>query len=438
MGYGPREGRIQPLQLIRARKAGRSLFNIPREYPGPVADLHDIVKAHEEWRLREALNLQASENVMSDAARSLLSTDFAHRYTLPDDLVPSLAGLKNAYRGTKHTDAVEELAERHAREVFRSAFASLKPLSGHLAGFLLLQACCKRGDRILVISAAHGGYDGYMPGFLPEYLGLDVQFLPFDPRVWNVDPKAAADLIIETRPRLVLLGASFILFPYNLRWLRGACDDVGTILGYDASHVLGLIAGGEFQKPMLEGVDVLSASTHKSFPGPQGGLFLSNRKDVFDRAMGSFLWRIQDNAHWNRIAATAQVLREMKEFGPAYARQVVANSRVLASQLDKWGFPVKFASQGYSASHQIHVDVEALKEKWSLGPADFADRLEANNLIVDAVGRIGTAEITRMGATEEDMQAIAGLIVRASRGEDVRAEVAGARSRLRLSFAFPP
>src|SRR5439155_1325349 len=84
--------------------------------------------------------------------------------------------------GTKHTDAMEELAERHAREVFRSAFASLKPLSGHLAGFLLLQACCKRGDRILVISAAHGGYDGYMPGFLPEYLGLDVQFLPFDPQ----------------------------------------------------------------------------------------------------------------------------------------------------------------------------------------------------------------------------------------------------------------
>ncbi len=256
--------------------------------------------------------------------------------------------------------------------------------------------------------------------------------------MWNVDPKAAADLIIETRPRLVLLGASFILFPYNLRWLRGACDDVGTILGYDASHVLGLIAGGEFQKPMLEGVDVLSASTHKSFPGPQGGLFLSNRKDLFERAMGSFLWRIQDNAHWNRIAATAQVLREMKEFGPAYARQVVTNSRVLASQLDKWGLPVKFASQGFSATHQIHVDLEALKEKWGLGPADFADRLEANNLIVDAVGRIGTAEITRMGATEDDMQVIAGLIVRAGRAEDVRTEVAEVRSRLRLSFAFPP
>jgi glycine hydroxymethyltransferase len=403
-----------------------------------VADLHDLVKAQEDWRLHQALNLQPSENVMSPEARSLLSSDFAHRYTLPEDLVPALTGLKNAYRGTKHIDAMESLAEQGAREVFRSAYASLKPLSGHLAGFLLLQASCKRGDRVLVISSAHGGYDGYMPGFLPEYLGLRVDFLPFDPRSWNIDAKAAADLIIEAKPRLVLLGASFILFPYNLRWLRGACDDVGAVLGYDASHVLGLIAGGEFQRPMAEGVDVLSASTHKSFPGPQGGLFLSNRRDLFDRAMQTFLWRIQDNAHWNRIAATAQTLREMKEFGGAYAKQVVANTRVLASQLDKWGFPVKFASLGYSASHQIHVDLDRLKETWDLTPAGFADRLEANNLIVDAVGRIGTNEITRMGAIEEDMQEIAGLIVRSSRGEEVRSEVAEVRGRLHLSFVFPP
>ena len=144
---------------------------------------------------------------MSTEARSLLSTDFAHRYTLPEDLVPGLAGLKNAYRGTKHTDAVEALSERFARDLFRSAFASLKPLSGHLAGFMLLQACCKRGDRILVVSSAHGGYDGYMPGYVPDYLGLTVEFLPFDERTWNVDAKAAADAerdfdrkFIEHRP----------------------------------------------------------------------------------------------------------------------------------------------------------------------------------------------------------------------------------------------
>src|SRR2546430_4445085 len=139
---------------------------------------------------------------MSDAARSLLSSDFAHRYTLPDDLVPSLAGLKNAYRGTKNTDAMEELAERHAREVFRSSYASLKPLSGHLAGFMLLQACCKRGDRILVVSSAHGGYAALMPGFLTEHLCLTVDFFSSDDRALNVESEAAADAIIAATPRL--------------------------------------------------------------------------------------------------------------------------------------------------------------------------------------------------------------------------------------------
>src|SRR2546421_11869818 len=188
---------------------------------------------------------------------------------------------------------------------------------------------------------------------------------------------------------------------------------------------------------MTEAVDVLSATTHKSCAGPQGSLFLPNRKGVFAGAMQTFLWRIQDNAHWNRIASTAQVFLEMKEFGGAYARQVYANSRALGKQLDLRGFPVKFASLGYSRCHQIHVDPIALRDAWGLAPAQFADRLEANNLIVDAVGRIGTSEVTRMGATEDEMQSIAGLIVRAARGEDVRSEVAEVRAGFRLSFVFP-
>jgi glycine hydroxymethyltransferase len=402
-----------------------------------VVDLHEIVRDHERWRLQEVLNLQPSENVMSDAARALLATDFVHRYTLPTRYAPGIGAAKNAYRGTRYTDQMETLGEGLAREVFGVSHASLKPLSGHLAGFLMLQACTRRGDRIMVISAEHGGYDGYMPGFLPDYLDLKVDLLPFDEKTWNLDAKKAADAVLEKRPRLVLVGASLILFPYNLRWLRGACDDVNAVLAYDASHVLGLIAGGEFQRPFLEGVDILTASTHKSFPGPQGGMLLSNRADLFDRAMDTIMWRTQDNAHWNRIAATAQVLLEMKAFGVAYAKQVVANSQALGKQLDKWGLPVKFKSLGFSQSHQLLVDIPTLKEKWDLAPWEFADRLERNNLIVDASGRIGTNEITRMGATQEHMQTVAGLMTRAARGEDVRKEVEEMRSQLRLSFVLP-
>ncbi len=402
-----------------------------------MADLHAIVNEHERWRLHDAVNLQPSENVMSEAARSLLASDFVHRYTLPTRFAPLLGEAKNAYRGTRLTDAMEGSAEDLAKEVFGAAHASLKPLSGHLAGFLMLQACTRRGDRIMVISAEHGGYDGYMPGFIPDYLGLQVDFLPFDTRTWNLDPKAAADAVLAKKPRLVLVGASLILFPYNLRWLRGACDDVNAVLAYDASHVFGLLAGGEFQRPFLEGVDILNASTHKSFPGPQGGMLLSARADLFDTAMDTIMWRTQDNANWGRIAATAQVLLEMKAHGKAYAKQIVANSQALGKQLDKWGFPVKFKALGFSQSHQLHVDTAALKETWGLTPWEFADRLEKNNLIVDAVGRIGTNEITRMGAKEETMQIVAGLVARAARGEDVRKEVAEVRATLRLAFVLP-
>ncbi len=400
-----------------------------------MADLWGLVRSHEAWRRGEAINLQPSENVMSERARSLLASDFGHRYTLPGYRSPA-GDVGNAYRGTRFADQIEALGERLARELFTAAHASLKPLSGHLAGMLLLQSSCNRGDQILIIHSDHGGYDGYMPTYLPAYLGLRVGFLPFDVSTWNLDTSATVDLILETRPRLVLVGSSFLLFPFNLRWLRGACDDVNALLGYDASHVLGLMAGGEFQRPMVEGADVLSASTHKSFPGPQGGLFLSNRSDVFERAMKGLLWRIEDNAHWHRIAATTQVLLELRSHGEAYAKRIVANSKALGRQLDRGGFPVKFASLGYSQSHQLLYDVTALRDRWDLTPHAFADRLEANNMIVDAVGRIGTAEITRMGAKEEDMKALAGLIVRAGQGEDVRSEVAEVRSRLRLSYTL--
>lgn len=401
-----------------------------------MTDLDELVRSHEAWR-RATLNLQPSENIMSERARGLLASDLGHRYSLRG-LVDSQTGRPaNDYRGTRYLDAIEDLGEALAREVFQAAHASLKPLSGHIAGSLLLQTVCRPGDLVLTIDSAHGGYDGYRSANLPEQLGLRVESLPFDVSRWNLDERACADAILERRPRLVLVGASFILFPYNLRWLRGACDDVNAILGYDASHVLGLIAGGEFQRPMVEGVDVLSASTHKSFPGPQGGLFLTNRPDVFERVNPTLLWRIQDNAHWHRIAGTAQVLLEMKAFGAAYAKQVVANAKALGRQLDKWRFPVRFASLGYTESHQLLYDTPALREKWGLSAPAFADRLEANNLIVDAVSRIGANEMTRLGATEDHMSTVAGLIVRAARGEDVREEVTEFRSRLRVSYTFP-
>ena len=401
-------------------------------------DILDRVEAHDRWRLEECLNLQPSENVTSPQVRRILASDLGHRYTLPWKGEIHGAWVENAYGGTRYLDEIEATGEGLARELFHARFASLKPLSGHVAGMLLLLSACSKGDKVLIIDAKHGGYDGYMPEYLPKLLDLhlEVDFLPFDEARWNLDYAATADKIITWRPRLVLLGSSFLLFPFDLRHLRGPCNTARSLLAYDGSHVLGLISGGEFQSPLTEGADILVGSTHKSLPGPQGGVFCTNREDVWDRYRHHLNWRVLDNAHWNRIGGVAQTLLEMKHFGGEYAKAVVANAQALAAALDREGFPIKSRELGFTRSHQVHIDEALLREKWGLTPSELSLRCGRNNLIVDAVSRLGTAEVTRMGASPRDMEEMAGLIVRAAKGDEVRAEVTAVRSRLTLSFAF--
>ena len=402
-------------------------------------DIPSLVERHERWRGESCLNLQPSENAMSPAVRRALGSDLGGRYTLPWTGEIHGAVVKNAYGGTKYLDEIEGIGEGLAREVFGARHASLKPLSGHLAGMLLLLSTCKKGDRMMIVDARHGGYDGYMPEYIPDVLGLDlkVDFLPFREEAWTVDTARASKKIRAAKPALVVLGASFLLFPYEMEPLRKAADAAGSLLGYDGSHVLGLIAGGVFQRPLPEGADVLVGSTHKSFFGPQGGLFLCNDDEPWERAGKNFLWRLFDNVHWNRVAGVAQALAEHKEFGKAYAAQVVRNAKALAAAMDERGLPVKFREHGYTESHQIHMDEAAMRKGLRMTPQEFSTAMEGNNVIVDAVARIGTNEVTRLGATEKEMVEIAELMEMAAAGKGVKEEVLALRSRLKLSYAFP-
>ena len=401
-------------------------------------DVPSLVDRHERWRRDSCLNLQPSENLLSPQVLRVLGSDLASRYTLPWNAEYHGARMKNAYGGTKYLDEIERIGERLAREVFDAKHASLKPLSGHVAAMLLLTAATEPGNRILVIDSKHGGYDGYMPEYVPDVLGgRKVDFLPFREGAWRLDTANAAKMIRKTKPRLVVLGQSFLLFPYDLEPLREAADAAKAILGYDGSHVLGLIAGGEFQRPLPEGADVLVGSTHKSFFGPQGGFFLTNDDALWERAKGNLLWRLLDNAHWNRIAGVAQALAEHKEFGGAYAKQVVRNARAFAATLAERGFPVRFRQEGYTQSHQILLDEPGLKRSFRMTPQEFSTAMEGNNVIVDAVGRLGTSEVTRLGATERDMADIAELMGQVVGGKSVKEEVLALRSRLKLSYAFP-
>ncbi len=384
--------------------------------------LSELVRDHDRWRGTECLNLLPSENAISPRARSYLASDLAGRYTLPLDTEFHGERIDNSYAGTRYADAIELLADAAARRLFRAKHATTRPLSGHIAAMSALAPLLPRGSKVLAVPAELGGYDGYAPGFLPAILGYTSRPLP----VPGPDRPAPEGPLLEEirreRPAAVVLGQSFVLFPYPLQAIAEAAHAVDALVLYDASHVLGLVAGGEFQDPLREGADVVFGSTHKSFPGPQGGILFTDREDLFGQIEPALVWRVFDNAHWHRIAALAQTLLELERWGAEYARGVVGSARALAAALNERGLPVLGSEHGFTRSHQLHLDREALRTTHGLRPGLLARRWESQRLIADLVGRLGTAEITRLGLLPEAMPRLADLLVRAGVGREAVAD----------------
>jgi glycine hydroxymethyltransferase len=396
------------------------------------ARLASLVRAHDRWRGHEVFNLLASENAVSPTARRYLASDLAGRYTLPMDQEYGGEVVDNSYAGTRYTDQIERVGNAAAARLYHGRFATIRPLSGHLAALSALVPLLTPKSKFLAISPAQGGYDGYAPGYIPAVYGYTVRPLPANGVGFEVDAAEAVEEIRRERPDAVVLGQSQFLFPYPLREIAEAAHAHNALVFYDGSHVMGLIAGGEFQDPLREGADVLYGSTHKSLPGPQGGLVVTDREDLFRQVDPALVWRIFDNAHWNRIAGVAQTLLELERVGPKYAQTVVGNARALGSALDGLAFPLVGRAKGFTRSHQLHIDLPALRSRQGVGPGTFARRLERNRLLIDLVGRIGSAEITREGLVPSDMPRMASLLTRAGvQQERVGAEVLAWRRTFR-------
>jgi glycine hydroxymethyltransferase len=359
--------------------------------------LVDTIEEHENWRLRNCLNLIPSENRGSALMRSMFMTDLGNRYTAPDHF----------YRGTRHLDELQTITEEIARKVYRAKFADVRPLSGHTADMAVLLALTGRGDEIVSVHPDNGGYPGITHLGLGSLLGLKNRYFPYDVDSVNIDVGRAAAMLRSSAPKVVFYGASFIPFPHPVRELSGVAN--GTQV-FDGSHVLGLIAGGQFQDPLREGCSLMIGSTHKSLPGPQGGIILSNDEDVFTKVSSKIHPGIVDNIHLNRVAALAVALLEMMEFGKAYAAAVIRNSQELAKALAQEGVPVKGSSHGYTKSHQVLLDYGPEKARV------ISRRLEKANIISDDGGRLGTSELTRMGYGPAEMRVIAGLVAQTARG----------------------
>jgi glycine hydroxymethyltransferase len=349
---------------------------------------------------------------MSPLAKKLYLSDLMHRYAegLP---------YKRYYQGLKYFDEIEDLTIDAFKKHFKCNFVDLRPISGTIANLAVFSSLAKKGDKIITLGIQGGSHISHEESGAAGILGLKVFHFNFDKEM-NIDLGDAKKKILKLKPKFVVLGGSLIAFPYPIEELKPICRRVGAKIIYDASHVFGLIFAGFFQNPLKEGADIITASTHKTFPGPQGGIILGKigkglQKEIRKKIFPGLI----SNHHLHRIPALYITLKEMQRFGKDYARQTIENAKTLARELFNFGFKVLGIEKGFTESHQISVDVKNFG-----GGAFVAQALEKANIIVNknilpwdrldpknpSGIRIGVQEMTRFGMKEKEMKKIAYFI----------------------------
>ncbi len=401
-----------------------------------VARVRRTVQAHS-VRFEHAIPLIASENLLSPYAKELMISDFHSRYA------EGLPG-ERYYEGNEQVDEVENVCLELARRLFRCSFADVRPISGTVANLAVLKGLAEPGDLVGTNRLADGAHISSAAFGAFGLRGVKPVYYAWDPERMTLDVPRTREILRAVRPKLCLFGLSLFLFPLPIDELRGTLEEIGARGWYDAAHVLGLIAGGEFQDPLREGCVVMSASTHKTLPGPQHGILLGTGTDpeVVKRLQSGAFPGVTSNHHLNAMAALAVSLAEHIEFGHDYAHQVVANARALAQALHDKGFDVLAADLGFTRSHTIAVRVE--KEG---GGEPVAKRLADSGIISNknllpgdrspkhpGGVRLGTPEVTRVGMREAEMVRIAELFDDLlHRGKDPTA-VAASAAELKSGF----
>lgn len=373
-------------------------------------EIDELLFKHTDYR-DNCLNLIASENYINPGIRKYLDSDLVGRYGCYE----GLEGEEREYTGNKYIKEIETKTQNLVKDIFEAEYCDLRPIGGHIAGVASVLALTDPEDLIMEVVLENWGHG------LIEPMAATVRH--FD-RVFNVEPipyqenqtintEKFIKEIEEKRPKLIILGSSGMLFPEAVEEIAEAAKEVGAYLIHDSSHISGLIAGGVFPNPLEQGADVVFCSTHKSFPGPQGGIILSNSKDIMLK-VNQVMPSLVTSHHINRLPALAAAILEMKKFGDKYGKQIIKNSKSLAEELDKKGFNVLAKKRGFTESHLILMDVSEFG-----GSYKTARKLERSQILSsddfggpDREIRIGTAEITRRGMTEKDMKKVADFFER--------------------------
>ena len=425
-----------------------------------VLRLVDATRSHERYRDIECVNLIASEGLKSPAVKEMqaLSSDLEGRYAEGEN---DLEGhvKKRYYQGQKFMSPIENFATDLMKSLFKCDWADVRIVSGthaNLATFKGLSLAAK--NRKMVVTplscGAHISHD--YTGLAGNVLGLENINHVYNIDELNIDVDRSIDVIRAAKPGIVTFGGSLFLFPHPVKELRAVCEEVGAYVAYDASHVLGLIAGGVFQDPLREGADFISSSTHKTFPGPQGGVVLGSPNTArLEKAVKKVQYAIfplsASSTHLGRLPALSIAALEMKIFGPELARQIVKNAQTAGQYLYENGVKVLAEQKGFTRSHQIAVDVQSFG-----GGKTIAQKLEDANIVLNknllpyddqsnrdnpSGLRIGWQDVTRRGFREGEVKHLCDLMLSVIKGkrkpEDAKQDVIALKKEYsKVKFGF--
>ncbi|HEU5370641.1 MAG TPA: serine hydroxymethyltransferase [Ktedonobacterales bacterium] len=416
--------------------------------PVDIADVLAIVRQQEQWRQRETINLIASENTPSPAVREVQNSDFMSRYA---EGHPNKGNQVNRYyQGTRYIDQIETMAEEELKALLECRQVDVRPISGNAANTGIALGYLRGDDPIIVNSTDAGGHISHGPVGVfgrriqgrgktllmekPNHVPL--YYFPLAEDRYHIDVERTMELIEMVEPKMLVMGKSLFLFPDPVAELAPICREKKIPILYDGAHVLGLIACGQFQSPLKEGATWMTASTHKTFPGPQRGAIFANldaedEKKYWQPADRGVFPGSSSNHHLHTLPALIVATREMSAYGREYAAQIVANAQALGRALDHAGIPVEARDFGYTRSHQIAVNVAGFGSG-----LETAQRLEQNDIICNynmlpgdtdprhpSGLRLGVQEMTRFGMKAEAMERLAELLADAIRGKHVKAEV---------------
>ncbi len=379
-------------------------------------------------RQRNKIELIASENFVSETVMEANSTTLTNKYA---EGYPG----KRYYGGCEHVDVVETIAIERAKELFGAGYANVQPHSGAQANMAVFFALLETGDTVLSMNLAHGGHLSH--GSPVNMSGKYWNIVPYG--VLEADGRIDYDevrrLALESRPKLILAGASAYPRVIDFKKFREIADEVGAYLMVDMAHIAGLVAAGAHPSPVPY-AHVTTTTTHKTLRGPRGGLILTNDEELAKKINKAIFPGIQGGPLMHTITAKAVCFGEAlsPEF-KAYAEQVVKNSATLAKALLAEGF--KLVSGG-TDNHLMLVDLTGMKVDTGKEAEHLLDEIgitcnknaipfDTQKPFVTSGLRLGTAATTTRGFVEEDFKEIAKIISITLKDFDKNADEARAR-----------